>query len=92
MLYAMRLRIIVSGRVQGVTYRNFAMVEAEKLGINGFARNLRDGTVEIIAEGEEKALAAYKKQLWRGPTMAFVEKVEATATDNSEESEGFDIR
>ncbi|MFH1182276.1 MAG: acylphosphatase [Candidatus Woesearchaeota archaeon] len=87
-----RVKIIVSGRVQGVFYRNFAKLEAEKLGISGFARNLRDGTVEIIAEGGEKALEQLKKQLWKGPTMSFVKNVITSETDNTEEFEGFDIR
>jgi acylphosphatase len=88
----MRAKIIVYGKVQGVFFRNFAKLEAEKLGIMGYAKNLKDGTVEIIAEGDEKALEHYKKQLWKGPTMAFVKNVEQSATDITEEFEGFDIR
>jgi acylphosphatase len=88
----MRVKIIISGKVQGVTFRYFAKLEAEKLAINGYARNLRDGTVEIIADGPEKSLECYKKLLWKGPTLAFVKNVEQSATDSTEEFEGFDIR
>lgn len=88
----MRVKIIVSGRVQGVFFRNFAKLEAEKLGINGLTRNQRDGNVEIIAEGDPKALEQLKKQLWKGPTMSFVKNVESSPSDSTEVFEGFDIR
>jgi acylphosphatase len=51
-----RLRMIVSGRVRGVFFRAAAAEQARALGIVGYARNCDDGTVEIVAEGDRKAL------------------------------------
>ena len=51
-------RYLVSGRVQGVGYRYFVLREAERLGLAGFARNLPDGRVEVVAEGAEEVLGA----------------------------------
>jgi len=50
-------RYLVHGRVQGVGYRYFVWRQAEALGVTGFARNRADGSVEVVAEGSEQALA-----------------------------------
>ncbi len=61
------LRFIVRGRVQGVGYRYFARKSAESLGLTGFARNLADGSVEVVAEGEPKRAVGvvHLHDLWR---------------------------
>lgn len=66
-------RAIVRGRVQGVGYRFFAERAARELDVRGWVRNLPDGTVETLAEGEERALARYFARLRQGPRGARVE-------------------
>jgi acylphosphatase len=68
-------RFLVSGVVQGVGYRYFAQRAATKLGLSGYAKNLRDGRVEVYAVGGEKALADLCRQLERGPASASVSDV-----------------
>ena len=65
-------RCIVTGNVQGVWYRAAARHEAERLGVTGYARNLADGSVEVLACGEAAAVAALVDWLWRGPPQAKV--------------------
>ena len=61
------IRVIVSGRVQGVGYRMFAVEHALQLDLTGWVRNLYDGTVEALAEGNEKDLISYLAELETGP-------------------------
>jgi acylphosphatase len=74
-------RFLVSGVVQGVFYRASTRVQAQRLGLNGHARNLPDGCVEVIAHGEPAALDALEQWLWQGPPAAQVERVERSAAD-----------
>ncbi|ROR35081.1 acylphosphatase [Inmirania thermothiophila] len=69
------LRCRVTGRVQGVFFRATAREEAQRLGITGYARNLPDGSVEVLACGPEEALAAFRDWLRRGPPTAQVHEV-----------------
>lgn len=69
-------RWVVRGRVQGVGFRWFVLREAERLGLGGFARNLRDGTVEVVSQGPDEALERFEQTLRRGPTGARVDAVE----------------
>ena len=69
-------RFLVHGRVQGVGFRWFVWREAERLGLRGRARNLADGSVEVVADGPEKALEELARALGRGPAMAQVDRVE----------------
>jgi acylphosphatase len=71
-----RLHLLVSGRVQGVFYRQSTVDVAAALGLRGFARNLPDGRVEVVAEGERAALEALLDACRRGPPAARVEGVE----------------
>jgi len=71
-----RLRAAVSGRVQGVGYRFFAVDEAAERNLVGYARNLPDGTVEVVAEGDRTALEHFLAALERGPRSARVTRVE----------------
>ncbi len=70
------LDIKIFGRVQGVAFRYSAQLEAEKLGIKGFARNEADGTVLIEVEGAEKDLEKFISWCKNGPETAQVTKVE----------------
>jgi acylphosphatase len=68
--------ILVHGRVQGVGYRYFVQNVASRLGIAGNVRNCEDGTVEIVVEGEARALAAFMKEVEKGPALARVTQMD----------------
>ncbi len=70
------LRIRVEGFVQAVGYRHFAIVEAKKLGLDGWIRNRSDGTVEILVSGGTKAVEAFVAASMRGPEGSRVSNVE----------------
>ncbi len=77
------LHLLISGRVQGVWYRESMRLEAERLGVTGWVRNRRDGMVEAVVQGEEKAVNALLAWCRQGPPAARVDKVDATpATGN----------
>jgi|SRR5689334_16692829 acylphosphatase len=65
-------RFFVSGRVQGVGYRYFAMNTAEQLNVTGYAKNLADGRVEVYAIGTNDQLRDFAQELRRGPALAAV--------------------
>jgi acylphosphatase len=68
-------RAIVRGRVQGVGYRFFAERAARELDVRGWVRNLPDGSVEAVAEGEEDAITRFFDRLRQGPRGARVEQL-----------------
>ena len=68
-------RAIVTGRVQGVGYRFFAERSARELHVRGWVRNLPDGSVETVAEGEEQEVARFLDRLRQGPRGALVERL-----------------
>lgn len=68
-------RFLVSGRVQGVGYRFFAREAAALEGLQGRARNMSDGRVEVLVEGDSEAIARFERALHRGPLGARVEQV-----------------
>jgi acylphosphatase len=65
-------RFFVTGRVQGVGFRLFAKAEAERLGLSGYVRNLRDGRVEAYAIGRPEQLAQFRARLDDGPRLSSV--------------------
>jgi acylphosphatase len=65
----------IEGRVQGVGYRWWAVGAAQRLGLAGWARNRRDGSVEILAIGEAEGLEALERACWNGPSAARVSSV-----------------
>lgn len=69
-------RILVSGRVQGVFYRDSCRREASRLGLSGSARNLDDGRVEVTAAGDEGAVDRLVEWCKRGPSHASVDSVD----------------
>ena len=85
------VEVLIGGRVQGVGYRYFVMREAAALGVSGFARNLPDGTVEVIAEAADDVLELFEDRLRQGPSFASVKTLDrsevATRGDH-----GFHIR
>lgn len=68
----------VSGRVQGVYYRQSTQQQAERLGIDGWVRNLVDGRVEVLLEGEEELVRELERWLYEGPADAEVVAVEVS--------------
>jgi acylphosphatase len=78
-------RSLVSGRVQGVFYRASAASRARDLGIDGYARNLSDGRVEVLACGAVGAVDEFVKWLWKGSAASRVTDV---ATQDTEEPAG----
>lgn len=74
-------KFLVSGRVQGVYFRASTRNKADELAIKGYARNLADGRVEVLAIGAESAVEALGKWLWIGPPAARVDEVAVEALD-----------
>lgn len=74
-------RCLVTGKVQGVFYRASTAEQAKKLGIAGYAKNLPDGRVEVLACGEDAAVSELIEWLWQGPPAAKVESVDVLQTE-----------
>jgi len=87
-----RLRAVVHGRVQGVNFRYYTRRQAHQLGVTGYVRNVWDGTVEVVAEGTRPKLGQLLRWLHTGPSMAFVEKVDAQWLPAMDEFTSFEVR
>jgi acylphosphatase len=87
-----RLHVIVRGRVQGVYFRASARDRARELGLRGWVRNCPDGSVELVAEGEEERLAQLLVWCHSGPPGAVVTDLEPQWQDATGEFSGFVIR
>jgi acylphosphatase len=85
---------LISGRVQGVFYRATCAQRARELGIRGYARNLPDGRVEVLACGEEAAVAKFVEWLWIGSSASKVTAVETrvVSLEPDQVPEGFSGR
>jgi len=84
-------RFIVSGHVQGVGFRYFVYRRATELNLTGYAKNLYNGNVEVIAEGNEFNLQELYKLLKQGPSRAYVEFVQVEYSDYTGLYSNFDI-
>jgi len=88
-----RRRYRVHGDVQGVGFRHFTWRLATRLRLTGWVRNLSDGSVEALAEGDPADLDRFETELRRGPPMASVSKLEcADAPPENERLNSFEIR
>ena len=87
-----RVRMLVSGRVQGVFYRATTAERARELGLAGHAKNLADGRVEVIAEGRPDAVSALIAFCREGPPAARVAAVEVDELAPTGEWSGFGVR
>ena len=87
-----RIRAIVSGRVQGVYYRASTEIEARRLGVTGWVRNLSNGDVAFEAEGSEDAIDALIEWAHQGPAMAKVHTLHIKTLPIASNSLGFNIR
>jgi len=85
-------RFIVSGKVQGVFFRASTGEQAQRLHLRGYARNLADGRVEVLAGGSADAIDALERWLAQGPPQARVDAVQRTAAGPDEVGEGFSTR
>jgi acylphosphatase len=85
-------RFLVSGKVQGVWFRAATREQAVRLGLQGFARNLADGSVEVVAAGDAAALQDLEAWLWRGPPLASVAGVTRQAAPEGARFDGFNTR
>ena len=74
-------KLLIRGEVQGVGYRFFAQRAAARHQVVGYVRNRADGTVEVLAEGPEASVEAFKHDLVTGPALAVVEHVEEINLD-----------
>jgi len=81
----------VTGRVQGVFYRGSAQARARELGITGYARNLADGRVEVLACGESGQVDTFIDWLWIGPAAASVNDVKIAEHEPAERPSAFTI-
>ena len=70
-----QVHCVVSGRVQGVAYRNFVKEIAKDMGLNGFVANLPDGSVEVLAQGRYEVMKVFLQHLAKGPAGAVVTAV-----------------
>jgi acylphosphatase len=74
-------KFIISGMVQGVGFRFFTQRSAARHQVRGYVRNLEDGRVEALAEGDAKSVQAFLEDLTTGPTYAQVEDIEETVLE-----------
>jgi acylphosphatase len=85
-------RYVISGRVQGVGFRVFAEAQAAVEGLHGWARNLPDGRVEVVFEGDAEAVTRAEAKLRRGPGGARIGEVEVEDVAPTGRATGFAIR
>ena len=86
-----RVHVFVSGRVQGVAFRYFVERRAAEIPVTGWVRNVRDGRVEIVAEGEKIDLESFLRFLRQGPRMANVDDLDIVWEDYRGEYADFRI-
>lgn len=84
-------RVVITGRVQGIGYRDWMVSRARRLGLQGWVRNRVDGTVEAVIDGPEPAVQELLRLCRRGPPLAQVTHIEESLTDAPEEP-GFSRR
>lgn len=82
---------LITGKVQGVFFRDSTKRLADQLGITGWVRNCSDGSVEIVAQGNDEVLERFERWCWEGPASAQVENV-ARENCETEDSDRFEIR
>jgi len=86
------VKAVVRGRVQGVGYRQATRVAARALGLHGWVRNTRDGTVELFAQGDEDAVNRLVDWLWLGPSGDGVSGIESDVVPPDPQLHDFFIR
>jgi acylphosphatase len=87
-----RAHVLISGRVQGVSFRYYTVQEAESIGVNGWVRNLWDGRVEAVFEGESTSVEHMVEWSKQGPRTALVDHVDVQWQDPINEFDTFRVR
>ena len=87
-----RIHIFVTGRVQGVFFRQSTRVMAIKNNVNGWVRNLDDGRVEIVAEGEKQNIESLINWCKTGPANSRIDEFELSEENYIDEFENFEVR
>ncbi|MCP3686605.1 MAG: acylphosphatase [bacterium] len=86
------IRLVISGRVQGVFFREHCRKEADKLDVVGYAKNMPDGSVEVHAEGEDEKLQEFVKHCKKGSFMASVKDVKVNDAEPTDDFDYFEVR
>lgn len=89
---AERRHYFIRGTVQGVWFRAWTRETARELGLAGWVRNVHDGRVEAVAQGDADTLERFEELLWQGPPNARVTGVDRTPDHDGEPLKAFDIR
>jgi len=87
-----RISVTVFGRVQGVAFRHYTTLRATELGVNGWVRNLPDGSVAGVFEGDENAVTTLVDWCRQGPPAAVVERLDLRREEYTGEFTGFSVR
>ncbi|OVA06966.1 Acylphosphatase-like [Macleaya cordata] len=85
----MQVRVVVKGRVQGVFYRNWTVENARELGLKGWVRNRRDGSVEALFSGDPNSVNDMQERCRRGPPDALVTSFQVFPS-NDDPGQGFE--
>jgi len=86
---ALQARLTITGRVQGVGYRDWVLATGQRLGLSGWVRNRSDGSVEALIVGEEQAVGRMIDACRRGPALARVDDIDVEPVDLDVLPEGF---
>lgn len=86
-----RVHLLISGDVQGVGFRAWALGQAQNLRITGWVKNREDGAVEVVAEGTHTGLEELIKYCYQGPSVAKVEHIEVLWENAINEFVNFDV-
>lgn len=87
----MRIHVFISGRVQGVRYRETCRKKAEEIGVYGWVRNLQDGRVEAVFEGGKEKVCELVEWARKGPFFARVDALETAEEECKDEFKSFEI-
>ena len=86
---ALQARLTITGRVQGVGYREWALTTGQRLGLAGWVRNRQDGAVEALIVGEESAIGQMIEACRQGPPLARIDEIDVDPVDLDILPEGF---
>ncbi|OGG12027.1 hypothetical protein A2Z00_03270 [Candidatus Gottesmanbacteria bacterium RBG_13_45_10] len=86
-----RAHLVISGDVQGVGFRSWALGQARDLHLRGWVKNREDGAVEIVAEGDQATVEEFAKRCRHGPDVAWVEHIDTTWAEGTGEFVGFEV-
>ncbi|MBA4396084.1 MAG: acylphosphatase [Syntrophus sp. (in: bacteria)] len=87
-----RMHVFISGRVQGVAFRHYTAKTARSLNLGGWVRNLDDGRVEAVFEGDDASVDAMLAWFWKGTSLSRVTHVDTQEEPFSAQYEDFKIR